>query len=536
MIRIKSTYRGEDFKGLIRRESDSIELKSGISVTRLQEALVAFSNSEGGVVFIGVNDAREVVGRKLDQGSDDKIHEAALAAHSVGRYDIREILVEGQPVIAVSVKRREEGFAQTSDGRMLIRKGGRNVALIGSDLWDLMSRRSLRRFERTPSELSPADANPRLLQEVCAVYGWDPADENLAERLQERGLATSTHLTIAGALFLTRPADSLNLRKASVEVRRYADEGTDYDRREVFDGALHEQVRDASRFVVDELGSDLIVTGLYRHELARLPEVVVRETIANAVAHRTYELDRAAVLVEIRPDIVVVRSPGSLPEPVTVSTIRQAQSARNPDVIDVLRHFSLAEDAGRGVDVIQDEMEEALLDPPIFEDDGSFVTVRLPLRGPITPRERAWVSELERTGKIEPTDRLLLVHAARGESLTNGSARSILGTEDRSLARQALHRLRDAGLLEQHGERGGAAYTLTDTVAPPAAFRLSLRELGEMVVDAAAEEPLSNARVRLLTGLDRQAALSLLQSLVRQRRLRQTGERRGTTYTATKRH
>jgi len=30
-----------------------------------------------------VNDAREVIGRKLDQGSDDKIHEAALAAHSV---------------------------------------------------------------------------------------------------------------------------------------------------------------------------------------------------------------------------------------------------------------------------------------------------------------------------------------------------------------------------------------------------------------------------------------------------------------------
>ena len=99
----------------------------------------------------------------------------------------------------------------------------------------------------------------------------------------------------------------------------------------------------------------------------------------------------------------------------------------------------------------------------------------------------------------------------------------------------AYNRLRDAGLLEQHGERGGAAYTLTDTVAPPAAFRLSPRELGEMVVEAATKEPLSNARVRSLTGLDRQSALSLLQSLVRSRRLRQNGERRGTTYIAVKR-
>ena len=146
------------------------------------------------------------------------------------------------------------------------------------------------------------------------------------------------------------------------------------------------------------------------------------------------------------------------------------------------------------------------------------------------------MGELERTGKIQPKDRLLLVHAARGESLTNGSTRSILGTEDRALARQSLHRLRDAGLLEQHGERGGAAYTLTDTVAPPAAFRLSPRELGEMVVEAATKEPLSNARVRSLTGRDRQAALSLLQSPVRSRRLRQNGERRGTTYIALKRN
>jgi ATP-dependent DNA helicase RecG len=62
--------------------------------------------------------------------------------------------------------------------------------------------------------------------------------------------------------------------------------------------------------------------------------------------------------------------------------MRQAQAARNPDIIDLLRRFSLAEDAGRGVDVMEDEMEEALLDPPRFIDDGVSVTVELPLRGP----------------------------------------------------------------------------------------------------------------------------------------------------------
>lgn len=56
-----------------------------------------------------------------------------------------------------------------------------------------------------------------------------------------------------------------------------------------------------------------------------------------------------------------------MPEPVTIETIREAQAARNPDTIDALRKFRLAEDAGRGVDVMEGEMEQALLDPPLSQ-------------------------------------------------------------------------------------------------------------------------------------------------------------------------
>jgi predicted HTH transcriptional regulator len=46
---------------------------------------------------------------------------------------------------------------------------------------------------------------------------------------------------------------------------------------------------------------------------------------------------------------------------VTEENIRDTQSARNIRVLKVLRRFALAEDSGRGVDVIQDRMAEALL-------------------------------------------------------------------------------------------------------------------------------------------------------------------------------
>lgn len=68
---------------------------------------------------------------------------------------------------------------------------------------------------------------------------------------------------------------------------------------------------------------------------------------------------------------------------------------------------------------MQDSMDEALPDPPVFEELAHGVRVVLPLHGPITVRERAWVTDLERRGDIHGRDRLLLVHAARGVHLTN---------------------------------------------------------------------------------------------------------------------
>ena len=82
----------------------------------------------------------------------------------------------------------------------------------------------------------------------------------------------------------------------------------------------------------------------------------------------------------------------------------------------------------------------------------------------------------------------------------------------------------------QHGARGGATYTLAESIAPPAAYRMSSVQLAELVLEAAATGPVTNETVRYLTGLDRIDALRLLQELVNSGKLVQTGQRRGTRY------
>lgn len=533
--RFPSRMSPEEFRAAFSHEGAFVEFKQSAGQRGLQRSITAFSNTEGGVILLGVADDGTLIGRALLPGVEDAIHQAALSLHEPGRYWIRELEVDETPVTIISVERRSEGFTQTPEGQILVRRGERSVPLIGSELRRVVVERVLRRFDTEDSGAALSEAAPDLLEAVRLTYRWK--QENLEERLREHGLVKGQNgehvLTVAGALALL-PDPSEKLGKAFIEVLRYPDDGINYERRVEVTGPVQAQVAQTTELVMNELGSDLIVSGLRRYELPKIPEVVIREAIANAVAHRKYDESGRSIRVEVRPDAVVVISPGGLPEPVTVENIREAQSARNLAVLKFLRRFNLAEDTGRGVDVMQDEMTQALLDQPQFNDQGHQVEVKLPIRGAISPQERAWVLEVERRGSLEPRDRITLVHAARGEALTNARVRELLNADSRD-ARKSLRRLRDAGFLQQIGERGGATYTLATAIKAPVAFRLSAADLEDFVVALADGEgaTLTNASVRSATGLDRTEALRVLDKLVRERRLRRIGERRGTYYVRT---
>jgi ATP-dependent DNA helicase RecG len=515
-----------EFAEAFPEEGQHIEFKNCVSGTQLQDTAVAFSNAEGGVVLIGVGDDGEVRGRALDAGTADDIHRAVHDARDVGRYAIGQIDVEGHPVAVLAIARRREGFAQTSRGVVKVRRGTRDEPLFGSELVRFANERTASRYEATPLDVGIRATDVVLRRELAEALGWKNAT---AERLREAGLVEGDRLTVAGALFLLAEPEWA-LGKAYVEIQRFPDDATiDYDRREEIRGPVHRVLPRVVERVMAELGTELVVLGVRRYELPRLPEVVIREAIANALGHRSYEAAGTSVRVEMRPSSVQVRSPGGLPEPVTVENIRETSAARNLVAMKVLRRFGLAEDQGRGVDVMQDTMALEMLDPPVFIDNRHEVVVALPVRSAVAPAERAWIRELERRGTLMGADRLALVHAARGEILTNGRVRDLLSL-DRQEARAVLQRLRDEGFLEQRGQRGGASYRLSGSLDPPAGLRLSPEELEDVVERLAVAGPIANSDVRKATGLDRAEAFGLLDRMVRAGRLRRTGERRGTRY------
>ena len=342
------------------------------------------------------------------------------------------------------------------------------------------------------------------------------------------------------------------LGKAFVGVFRYGDEGVDYDRREEFGGPLQRQVEAAADFVLDELGFDLALLGVRRHELHRLPRVVVREAVANAVAHRSYvsAATSEAVRIEIRPDRVVVRSPGGLPEGVSADDLGVRSVPRNVLAIRTLRFFGIAEDAGRGVRLMRDHMALNLMEPPRFDADDSSVTVTLPLGSAVGPAERAWLALTltgEQPGAVRPysvggtagvpaglqaRDAGVLLRAGRGETLTNGQVRELLGV-DVAEARAALRRLRDRGLLQQRGNGAGAHYVLAPHLTGPKSRRVVRSrhdDLSDAAIGLAGRGRVANADLRKRTGIDRVEALRVLNALVAAGRLEQRGTRRGSHY------
>jgi len=514
-----------EFRAAFPHEGQHVEFKTGIGSAQLQDTAVAFSNAEGGVVLIGVRDDGTIAGRALDAGTQDDIHRVMQTVRDVGRYSVAQVAVEGQVVSVLSIARRREGFAQTSGGVVKVRRGTRDDPLFGMELVRFANERTASRYEAT-QVASVRTIDSGLRAELASAMRWERAT---AERLREADLARDGDLTVAGALYLLRDPGSV-LGKAHVELRRFPDDASPhYDRREVLRGPIHRVHSATVERIMDELGTELVVLGVRRYDLPRLPEVVLREAVANALAHRSYEAAGTAVRVEMRPSSVVIRSPGGLPEPVTVENMREASAARNLVTIKVLRAFGIAEDEGLGVDVMQDAMVDEMLDPPRFSDNGHEVSVELPIRSAVAPVERAWIRELEHRGALHGADRLVLVYAARGEILTNARVREILGT-DADSARDTLRRLRDEGFLEQRGQRGGATYRLSGSLRPPAGLRLSSEELEDVVMRLASEASIANRDVRAATGLDRAEARALLDRLVRAGRLRRSGQRRGTRY------
>lgn len=117
--------------------------------------------------------------------------------------------------------------------------------------------------------------------------------------------------------------------------------------------------------------------GIYRRDVYELPISAIRETIANAVLHRSY-LDKSCIQVCIYDDRMEVSSPGMLYGGLDIETVKTGKSAcRNEAIAEAFHYMRIAEAWGTGLPRILSRRLEYGLPTPLFEEFGNGFKVTL---------------------------------------------------------------------------------------------------------------------------------------------------------------
>lgn len=366
----------EEFKRILDKgETDTVEFKSWINTRNIKEIisftvdeLVAFANSKGGTVYLGVED-KPVIVTGCDRNYDSqRILESIYDKTTPAMFtEIEEFEYEGKLVIAISVEADGKKYT-TTDGRCLKRLGRNSKPLYPDELSNMYSSAQNPDFSgRIISESTLDDVNKLevySLKEKLRVRDSKSMLPDLEDKDFLRDLQLIKYngdverLTIAGLLFVGKESSIQRLLpQAEVIYLHYsADNLEEYDARldlklpmiSVID-KLTERVKAYSKI-------ENVQVGLFRLEVEEFSERVFQEALLNAMSHRDYQ-SNAAVYVKHYPNKIVIENPGGFLDGITEKNIITHPSApRNKLIAETLQNLKYVQRTGQGVDIIFREM------------------------------------------------------------------------------------------------------------------------------------------------------------------------------------
>jgi ATP-dependent DNA helicase RecG len=135
------------------QESMTVQFKQQLQRgSRMQEPMVAFANSRGGTIVVGISDRRprQILGVSWSQDLTEQVQEAARSTQPPLHIEVERRSIDGHDVACVQVPSLTRGWVQTSDGRLLVRAGPTNRALVGDELLRFVRERAADPVEDEP--------------------------------------------------------------------------------------------------------------------------------------------------------------------------------------------------------------------------------------------------------------------------------------------------------------------------------------------------------------------------------------------------
>lgn len=387
---------------LVGKDTQLIEVKSGIGKSIL-ETLSAFSNSEGGFIFVGLD---EQTGFLPTPDFDAKKAQDALMArcaemspHVRPQIDVLPfedslVLVaeipalpsEDKPCYIETRGRYSGSYTRTGDGDVRLEKYeiDRLLEERTQPLWDEEVVPETSTDDLAAEALNAFIDSQRALRQRTFSQGEDRAFERL--RVTKGGNLTLASLLALGDYpqeFFPRLcvtfAEFPGTSKGSVtEGVRLTDSTT-------FNGSIPEIVEAAVEKLRHNMRNAAYIEGAFRQNLPDYPLVAVREAITNALMHRDYSPASrgTAIQMNLYIDRLEIKNPGGLYGATTLRTLGQdgISSTRNQRLATILESVTLpgggvvAENRGTGIAVMQSALAESLMPPPEFINSSSTFTV-----------------------------------------------------------------------------------------------------------------------------------------------------------------
>lgn len=431
-------------------ESKTREYKRDLSSpTKPLRTIVAFANSAGGQLVVGVADDGTVVGVADPLSEEERL--ASLIADSiepqlVPAIDLVTLVDKTVLVVDVPLSTRRPHYIKSQGiaAGVYVRLGSTTRVADPALVAEL--ERSARgiAFEDLPEpRASVTDLDLGALGELRrrATSRKDLIALGLAVKHGDKVVPTNAGLVVA----CDHPDDYMP--SAWVLCGRLrGPNGTDiFDQVEIH-GLLPHAVEQVMAFLTKHAYKTALFGEVRRRDVYSIPTEAIREVIINALVHASYAERGTPIRVAFHDDRIVVESPGLLMAGLTVDNLLGVSRLRNPDVARVFRDAGLIEQWGSGLPRVIEEVTAAGHGAPTIEEVVDRVRVTIPVQSHAIPGGSLSQSLSQSLSHEDVTMMKLMVTEPR----TRAELLSAIGirNETRNYERRVAP-LIDAGLVER---------------------------------------------------------------------------------------
>ncbi len=401
------------------------------------KSVVAFSNTVGGTIYIGIDDDGTSIG--VDDVDSVSLKAIQLISDTI-RPDLRlissidHICLDGKDIVAISINEgtskpyylREKGMRPEG---VYIRIGPSSVQASDAQILKMVresskSFESLRSFEQ---DLTFETAE-EVFKSVNVEFG--------KKQMVSLGMLADGYYT--NLAFLLSDQCSAGMKIAAFSDR----DRTGFLGRTEVRGSILTQVREAMDFLEKYNPLRSRIVGLRRIDYKAYPEYALREALTNAVVHRDYSLD-SDTLVSVFGDGMAISSYGGLRKGLGMDDlVMGVSSPRNPKLASIFYRLGFIEAYGTGIPRMMGEYSNAF-EKPWIELSTNVFKVELPVFSPEVAEQ--------------PAVDAILNFARSCDVFSRSDIEGILGGS-RSRAGSILSAMVEEGLLEKLGEGKATRY------------------------------------------------------------------------------